>query len=214
MYIFYIVTFVENFKIMNPNLKDIINESLGKSYSYQEYRSLIKELLAQNKSTGNNQSEEIFNFSNLNDKRMDRLDKTIKLEETTLKKLEKVDKKYTWLLLSEGWCGDAAQNVPVINKMAETSDNIDLRIVLRDENLDLMDEFLTGGGRAIPMMLILDENKNVISTWGSRPSEATKMVEEYKKEHGKIDAEFKKNLQIWYNKNKGSNLQQDLLEVL
>lgn len=214
MYIFYIITFAENFKIMKLNLKDIIKESLGRSYSYQEYRSLIKELLTQNKSTGNNQSEEILNFSSLNDKRMDRLDKTIKLEEATQGKLEKIDKKYTWLLLSEGWCGDAAQNVPVINKMAEASDNIELRMVLRDENLNLMDEFLTGGGRAIPMMLVLDEDKNVISTWGSRPSEATKMVEEYKKEHGKIDAEFKKNLQIWYNKNKGKNLQQDLLEVL
>lgn len=199
---------------MNSNLKNIIEDSLKKSYSYKEYRDLIKELLTQNKSTGANQSEEIFNYSVLNDKRMNRLDKTIKLEEATVEKLAKVDKKYTWLLLSEGWCADAAQNVPVINKIAEASENIDLRMVLRDDNLDLMDEFLTNGGRAIPMLVILDEDKNVVSTWGSRPSEATKMVEEYKAEHGKIDAEFKKNLQVWYNKNKGKNLQEDMLKTL
>lgn len=199
---------------MKSDLKNIIESSLQKSYSYKEYRELIKELLAQNKSTGANQSEEIFNFSTLNDRRMERLDKTIKLEESTIEKLTQVNKKYTWLLLSEGWCADAAQNVPVINKMAEVNDNITLRMVLRDDNLDLMDEFLTNGGRAIPMLLILDEDKNVVSTWGSRPSEATKMVEDYKKEHGKIDAEFKKNLQVWYNKNKGKNLQEDMLKTV
>lgn len=199
---------------MDKKLKSIVSESIEKSYSYQEYRSLIKELLSQNKSTGANQSEEIYNFSALNDRRMDRLDKTIKLEESTLEKLAQVEEKYTWLLLSEGWCADAAQNVPVINKMADASDKIDLRIVLRDDNLELMDEFLTNGGRAIPMLIILDEDKNVLNTWGSRPSEATKMVEDYKAEHGKIDAEFKKNLQIWYNKNKGKNLQDDMLKTL
>lgn len=199
---------------MDKKLKNIVGESIEKSYSYQEYRSLIKELLSQNKSTGANQSEEIYNFSALNDRRMDRLDKTIKLEESTLEKLAQVEEKYTWLLLSEGWCADAAQNVPVINKMADASDKIDLRIVLRDDNLELMDEFLTNGGRAIPMLIILDEDKNVLNTWGSRPSEATKMVEDYKAEHGKIDAEFKKNLQIWYNKNKGKNLQDDMLKTL
>lgn len=199
---------------MDKKLKNIVSESIEKSYSYQEYRSLIKELLSQNKSTGANQSEEIYNFSALNDRRMDRLDKTIKLEESTLEKLAQVEEKYTWLLLSEGWCADAAQNVPIINKMADASDKIDLRIVLRDNNLELMDEFLTNGGRAIPMLIILDEDKNVLNTWGSRPSEATKMVEDYKAEHGKIDAEFKKNLQIWYNKNKGKNLQDDMLKTL
>lgn len=199
---------------MNPNLTAIIERALQNSYSYEEYRALIKKLLSENKSTGENQSEEIYNYSALNDKRMDRLDKKTTLEESTENKLKEITENYTWLLISEGWCGDAAQNVPVINKMATVNNNINLRIVLRDENLELMDEFLTNGGRAIPILLILDKNKNVIATWGSRPSEATKMVEEYKEKHDKLDAEFKKNLQVWYNKNKGKNLQEDMLKTL
>lgn len=199
---------------MNPNLTAIIEKALQNSYSYEEYRALIKKLLSENKSTGENQSEEIYNYSALNDKRMDRLDKKTTLEESTENKLKEITESYTWLLISEGWCGDAAQNVPVINKMATVNNNINLRIVLRDENLELMDEFLTNGGRAIPILLILDKNKNVVATWGSRPSEATKMVEEYKEKYGKLDAEFKKNLQVWYNKNKGKNLQEDMLKTL
>ncbi|MBS9774157.1 MAG: thioredoxin family protein [Tenacibaculum sp.] len=195
-------------------MKQIIEESLKKSYSYNEYRELTKKLLSENKSTGEDNSEAILNYAKLNEKRMERLDKTISLEETTKNKLKEINKKYTWLLIAEGWCADAAQNVPIINKMAEVNDNFNLRIVLRDKNLELMDEFLTNGGRAIPVLLILDKENNVLSTWGSRPSEATKMVEDYKAKNGKIDDEFKKNLQIWYTKNKGKNLQGDLLKLL
>ncbi|MCO7184575.1 thioredoxin family protein [Tenacibaculum sp. XPcli2-G] len=195
-------------------MKKIIQNSLEKAFSYSEYRDLVSDLIAQGKSTGPNQSDDLLNYSKLNDKRMKRLDKTVKLTEETLAKIKDVKESQTWLVLTEGWCGDAAQNLPVINKIAEENPNINLKLVLRDENLELMDEFLTNGGRSIPKLIALNKENEVINTWGPRPTEATKMVVDYKEKHGSLDADFKTDLQVWYNKNKGENTQEDLISML
>ena len=195
-------------------MRDIIENSLQKGISYDQYRKLVSDLLAEGKSTGFDQSDSLLNYSMLNDRRMSRLDKTIRLSDEVITSAKHVKEPVTWLVLTEGWCGDAAQTLPVINKVANESNRIDLKIVLRDENEDLMNRFLTNGGRSIPKLIALDENHEVINSWGPRPSIPTKMVEDYKKQHGHLDAEFKKELQIWYNKDKGKNTQEDLMKLL
>ena len=78
-----------------------------------------------------------------------------------------------------------------------------------------MNNFLTNGGMAIPKLIQLDgETNEALNTWGPRPSIATQMVADYKKEHGVVDAEFKKDLQLWYNKNKGENLIEDFTSII
>lgn len=191
-----------------------IIKNIQKSFSYTEYRTLIQDLLNEKKSTGVNQSEDLYNYSLLNEKRMTRLDKTIKIEDETVAKLKNIKNPQKWIVISEGWCGDAAQNLPVIAKMAATNSKIEMKIVLRDDNLKLMDMFLTNGGRAIPKLIVLNENDEVIAKWGPRPSIATKIVTDYKNKYGKIDAEIKKELQVWYNKNKGKNLQEDIISII
>tara|TARA_B110000046_G_scaffold172209_1_gene193745 strand:+ start:139 stop:741 length:603 start_codon:yes stop_codon:yes gene_type:complete len=195
-------------------MKNTLKKSLKNSLSYLEYKDLVKNLLAENKSTGPNQSEDLTNYSLLNDRRMKRLDKTIKISEETAEEIKKVNKPQTWLLITEGWCGDAAQNLPIINKMADLNDYIDLKLVLRDENLELMDLFLTNGGRAIPKLIVLDKESNVTNTWGPRPTIAANMVKLYKAEHGSLDAIFKQDLQVWYNKNKGKSAEEDLVNLI
>lgn len=195
-------------------MKALIQQCLAKSYSYQEYRKLVSDLLAEGKSTGPNQTEDLTHFSMLNVKRMDRLDKKIELSEDTILRLQKLDKKQLWLVLTEGWCGDAAQNLPVIEKMAKQSSHIELRLILRDENPEVMNLFLTNGAQAIPKLISFDEELNVLFTWGARPSIATQMVTDYKAKHGKLDPEFKKNLQVWYNKDKGQNVQSDVVTLI
>ena len=193
---------------------NLLKDSILKSITYKTYRNTIKDLLNESKSTGPNQSEELLNYSMLNDKRMDRLDKTIKVLPETPSALKQLNNNYTFLVISEGWCGDAAQVLPVLNKIAENAENIDLKIVLRDENEELMNEFLTNNSKSIPKLIVLDKSNEVISSWGPRPSIATKMVLDYKNTHGVLDAEFKKNLQLWYNKDKGKNTQNDIIELL
>ena len=191
-----------------------IKNTLQKAINYETYRTKIKDLLSNGKSTGTDQNDALLNYSMLNDKRMDRLDKTLKLTPQTIESLNKLQNKITLLVLSEGWCGDAAQIVPVINKMAEYSSKLDLKIVFRDENEELMNNFLTNGGKAIPKVILINEQQEIINSWGPRPSIATKMVLDYKEKNGALDAEFKKDLQLWYNKDKGNNTQTDLLKLL
>ena len=195
-------------------MKNIIEKSLGNSYTYQEFRDLVSHLLTEDKSTGHTQSEAITGFSLLNDRRMKRLDKTIKVSEETIAEMNTINEPQTWLVIAEGWCGDAAQNLPVINKIAETSNLIDFKVVLRDDNEDLMNLFLTNGGKAIPKLIALDKDNNVIDTWGPRPTVATQMVADYKAEHGVIDAKFKQDLQVWYNKDKGLSVQDDFVKLV
>ncbi len=192
----------------------LIKNSIKKGVSYSTYRTLIKGLLVEGKSTGSEQSEALLAYSILNDKRMDRLDKTLKISEETFIALNKLTEKFTLLVLAEGWCGDAAQILPVINKIAESSSKIDLKIVCRDENETLMNQFLTNGGKAIPKVIIVNSKNEVVNSWGPRPFVATKMVNDYKTLHGGLDDTFKKDLQIWYNKDKGTSTQEDLLEIL
>jgi thioredoxin-like negative regulator of GroEL len=192
----------------------LISDNLKKGISYTEYRKLIKELLTHKKSTGVEQTVNLLGFSILNDKRMDRLDKTLKVSEETQTSINNLKNSFTFLVIAEGWCGDAAQIVPVLNKIAEASTKIDLKIVLRDENEALMNQFLTNGSKSIPKIIIVNHENKVINSWGPRPSIATKMVLDYKAKNGSIDAEFKKNLQVWYNKDKGNSTQEDLLKLL
>ena len=195
-------------------MENIIKNSLEKAISYSTYRDLVTGLLKEGKSTGPNQSEDLLHYSKLNNSRMKRLDKTFNLFDKTISCTLNLTKKYTFLVISEGWCGDAAQVLPVINKVAEVSEKIELKIVLRDENEALMNMFLTNGGKSIPKLILLDAENNVINNWGPRPSEATKMVAEQKEKFGVLDADFKERLQVWYNTDKGQNIESDLLQLL
>jgi hypothetical protein len=115
-------------------MKKSIEEGLQKGISYVAYRTLISDLLASGKSSGAIQSEALLTYSKLNDKRMKRLDKTSKLTQETIVALKSIDAPVTWLVLTEGWCGDAAQSLPIINKIASESTQITLKIILRDDH--------------------------------------------------------------------------------
>ena len=196
-------------------MKNILEKSLQTAKSYTEYKALILDLLKQGKSTGPNQNESLFHFSKLNNQRMKRLDKQTRLEEETLTKTQKINRDFTWLVLTEGWCGDAAQTLPVINKIAETNKKIDLKVVLRDENEELMNQFLTNGNKSIPKLIVVDKASNeVVGSWGPRSVKASKMVSDYKEKHGKVDAKLKTDLQNWYNQDKGKNIEFEMVELI
>lgn len=196
-------------------MKNIIEKALLSSFTYAEYKELVAELIKKGKSTGNTQSDDLLHYSELNETRIKRLDKTIIVDEAIALGLRNLDKKFTWIVISEGWCGDAAQLLPVMNKMAEATENIDLKIVLRDENEGLMNLFLTNGSKSIPKLLILDaENNNVVTSWGPRPEPARKLIADYKEANGVVDETVKIELQKWYLQDKGLTTQNELLTLL
>ncbi|WP_296316290.1 thioredoxin family protein [Winogradskyella sp. UBA3174] len=203
-------------EVLDTNMINIIiSKSLKKGTSYTDYRALVSNLVKNESTTGNEKTEAMANYTMLNDRRMKRWDKTVKISETLKNEIKKFDKKVTLLVITESWCGDAAHIMPVINKVAELTPNINYKIVLRDENDELMSQFLTNGGKSIPKLIMIDEEtKKVVNTFGPRPNAATKMVNDYKTEHGTITPEFKEDLQHWYNKDKGQSTLEDLVQLL
>ena len=196
--------------IKNPN----IETALGKSYSYEEYRKLIADLREKGKATGDNHSDAYLYYTDLNVARMDKWDKRFSISEEQLAKVANLSTKQTWLLISEGWCGDAAHVLPVLAKIAAASNGmIDLRIVLRDENLALMDDYLTNGGRSIPKMVKLDSKREEIDTWGPRPSDAQQIMTDGKTA-GKEKTEITIDLQKWYARDRGAQIAKEVIAAL
>jgi hypothetical protein len=195
-------------------MKSIIQSAIQNSYSYNEYRTLVSKLISEGKSTGNDQSKALLHYSELNEVRMKRLEKTLKIDLEVEKTLQNLKSNQTWLVISEGWCGDAAQILPIIKLMAEASKNIDLKLVFRDENEALMNQFLTNGSKSIPKLLILDENSNVINHWGPRPEAAKNIILDYKANHGIVDETAKIALQKWYLEDKGISTMKEIVELI
>lgn len=193
----------------------LIEQSLDKSFTYSEYRNHLSQLLQQGLTSGDTQSEERVHFSTLNEVRMNRLDKTMQLPDELKDKLAGLTKEHTMLVISEGWCGDAAQIVPVINKLAEATDKLDLRIVLRDENDALMNEYLTNGTRSIPKLVLVEKDTLMPrGSWGPRPHGAIQLMADYKEKFGKITPEAKAELQKWYLQDRGISTMEEIVLLL
>ena len=195
-------------------MKVPVAKALFNSHSYPEYRKRVSDLLLEGKSTGNEQSDDLTHYSTLNETRMNRLDKTMKITDENSLKLKSLKGEYIWLVISEGWCGDAAQILPIIHKMAEESGKIELKIVLRDENEDLMNLFLTNKAKAIPIVIVIDKQTgDVMGNWGPRPKGAADLINKYKKEFGALDETEKTDLQLWYLHDKGLTTQEELINL-
>ena len=197
-------------------MSQIITRSLvDKAMTYEVYRSLLDNLLEQGLTTGPKQSEAMLGYATINQKRMKKWDKIGKITPELQEKLLDTQKETIWLVLTEGWCGDAAQNLPFIKKMAELNPKIDLRLILRDENLKVMDAFLTDGGRSIPKLIALDkETLEVLGTWGPRPEPMQKLVIENKISKEKNYKELQEDMHLWYAKDRGITLQNEFLAIL
>ena len=75
------------------------------------------------------------------------------------------------LVIAEDWCGDASNTVPIIAKLAARLPGLELRVILRDENPEVMDQYLTNGARSIPIVIALDEDSRSWDTGArARPS--------------------------------------------
>lgn len=202
-------------------MKQIAESILAQTETYEAYRQKIDALLAQGKTTGDNHSKDFVHYTQLNATRMKRLDQKVTLLPSVRERLENYEQPLIWLVLTEAWCGDAAQIVPVLAKMAEAAPQIEVHILLRDAHLDVMDAFLTDGGRAIPKVVVLNkESREVLGSWGPRPIEAQQKVMDFKRlkeehpEQADFD-QFRIELQQWYNKDKSHSTQREaLLELL
>lgn len=183
-----------------------------KGMTYDVYLDLTRDLLSEGKTTGPNQGTDLVDYTKLNLQRMERLNKTIEVLAELESKVMAINTKQTWLCITEAWCGDAAQNLPLFARLANSNKNITFKLVLRDENVELIDKYLTQGGRAIPVIIGIGNGKELWK-WGPRPFKAQEMVNEFKQFPDRSFEELKTTLHTWYAKNKTHDQQQELIKL-
>lgn len=192
----------------------ITQKDIDKSMSFEQFYQLTEDLVKNEGTTGSDKSSAMVNYTKLNFSRMKRILKTTPISDEVLNTVECLSDKLTWVVLVESWCGDAAQNLPVFAKIAEANPNINLRILLRDDNLDVMNQYLTNGGMSIPKLIALDENLNELGTWGPRPKFLQDWMYENKANPKMEMSELKEKFQIWYTKDKGQTLQKEMVSLM
>lgn len=206
---------MEMTKTTNTEVNKIVKNSLKTAVSYQEFRAQVAQHVENGTSSGPYQSEALAHYTLLNNSRMKRLDKTIKIDDSIAEKFQNFKGNQTWIVLTESWCGDAAHSMPVMNKVAEMAENIDFKVLHRDENVELMNQFLTNGSMSIPKLILFDnDTQEVITDWGPSPSTVQQMTKDFKAEHETLTSEFKKEIQVWYNQNKGKCVAGDMVKLL
>jgi len=152
-------------------------------------------------------------YRKLNFQRSRRVEKTFEPTSEAKRIFSEISSKQKWIVITESWCGDSSQNLPVIAKLAALNNNIEFEIVLRDSNLTFMDFYLTNGSRSIPKLIVFDKNEHDLFQWGPRPAAIQKRFVELKIS-GMEKSEINKELHLWYSRNKGSEVEREILELL
>jgi hypothetical protein len=193
----------------------ITRELLDKALSYEDYRALMTELVAQSRTTGPRQSAALAEFTRLNHHRMNRLDKHTTVIPELQRALDDLPAPLVWVVLAEAWCGDVAQNLPVIAHIAAASDRVELFILLRDEHPDVMAAYQTNGSSSIPKLVCLDGDTMADRwTWGPRPEPAQAIIREFKANPEGTKEDVMKKLHLWYGRDRGDTLQGEFREFL
>jgi hypothetical protein len=195
---------------------EIIIPNAIRSFTYPAYRNLVIHLAETGGTTGPEQTPERIEATKLNAQRMKRLDRVIVINTNLALLINGLDRKWKWTVLVESWCGDGAQNIPIIAKMASLNKNIDLEIILRDENPEIMDQYLTNNSRSIPILICTDKITGMkVGKWGPRPVQIAETSRKYKLTQTDIShEEFLRYLHLLYAKDKGASIQEDFCQLI
>lgn len=191
-----------------------LSEFYSKGIEYQEYMSRFEKAVEEGKTSGPIQTEEYVFYTKLNWRR------SYRLQEHThwLEPSYPVDlSRYSHLAaicLTEFWCGDAAQNIPVIEHVASDVFGLSVRYLFRDEHPELMDANLTNGGRSIPKYILFElRTGEEVTTWGPRPQKIQAVVNSLK-ETGISKEDMMEEVQKAYNADKSISVQQEWFDLL
>jgi hypothetical protein len=198
------------------NKLDLQIQQAAQYFTYSEYKKMVADLFEDGKATGPKQTTTYTESTKMSIQRMKKWDKIFKVSEDVKSRLTQLEDHWTWYVITEGWCGDASQVLPVIAKIASHSDRIDLKLILRDENTEIMNNYLTNGGMAIPILVAVNERTGEeLPHWGPRPAFIAQKLAALKSDNPNIEyAEVSKQLHTWYAKDKGESTQNDLLKLM
>lgn len=186
---------------------------MSNTITWEEYLQKFEAILNQETPPPPYDDKDFFNYLKLNRSRQNRWLKTAQINDELSQIISAINKKQTWYLIVEPWCGDASHNAPFIYMMAALNPAITLKIVLRDTEPFMIDDYLTNGGKSIPKLVIRDDNEKDLHVWGPRPAECQELFDRLKAQEVE-NADLKLALQNWYNKDRGNSIQNEFIALL
>lgn len=185
---------------------------IEKGFTYSNYLKKIENQLFEIQNSGDEKG--YAKYYSINLKRIERLDKNFTLTNAQKEKISQVIPGFQLLIITEGWCGDAAQVMPVVNVMMNEI-GVEQKIVLRDENPELMNQYMTDGAKSIPILIGVGSEGNELFRFGPRPQHGMELLKKHKENPQEYtDEQFHQDLQVWYNQDKGESIFNEFLAVM
>lgn len=191
------------------NLNEFYNQAINYEAYIEKTEDQLEDLVEQGDPEGYVQ------YYSMGLQRMNRINKTFQFDQMIEKELEKVEiSDLKFLTITEGWCGDASQIVPVVHQLAQKL-NIENRYISRDENLNLMENYKTNGSISIPIVIGLNGEGEEVFRFGPRPQHGMDLLKQHKENPDKYSKDdFHEDLQQYYNSNKGKDIVNEILALI
>lgn len=191
---------------------EFTKEKINSLLSLEDYLEFFEKVSTKEIVESPYDEEAFYLYTQANFKRSAKIRTKIDINKKLYNELNNGTEKWTWILITEPWCGDASFTQPVIEALSMAGD-IELKIALRDKEEEIMNSYLTNGGKSIPKLIVLDENLDEVFDWGPRPAELQKKIQDLLKNGGSSDEKLKLAHQ-WYRKYGNEAVQQDLLALI
>ena len=189
--------------------------NIQKHYTFIEYKEIANNLAIAGKNSGEETPERI-DATKINAQRLNRIYKTFAPNAETKRIIGELIQNWEWIVITESWCGDGAQLIPIIAKIAELNNLIQLKFVFRDENEIIMNLHLTNGSKSIPKLICLNgHTKEYIGEWGPRPLQIQEKAGEFKISNPNASHEdFIRNLHLLYAQDKGLSFEIEFANLI
>ena len=189
-----------------------LTEYINKGLSYEDYITRVEDDLENE--IENDDPKEYVQYYALGLQRMNRIFKTFKLNPAEETRVKSTSNNLKLLIITEGWCGDASQILPVVEKLTNAL-QVSTHYVLRDENLELMEKYKTNGAASIPIIIGVNEENEEAFRFGPRPQAGMEMLARFKSNPDTYSADdFHEDLQKYYNNNKGEDIGNEILDLI
>jgi hypothetical protein len=200
-------------KERNPLNAEFVQQVITSGLTSSAYQEVIEQRAALDPGDLEELEAEQAAFAKLNLHRVDRIQRTWRPSPELAALLTRINRPQIWMALTEPWCGDSAQCLPCLEILAESHSEITIRYLLRDDNLEIMDRYLTDGKRGIPFLVGFDTDGQELFRWGPRPAEAKAVMDAANAEGLEKAAKLEK-LHLFYGRNRGRALDGELVDML
>lgn len=193
----------------------ITHNLLQQGMDFESYHLLTIDIVEGRITPDKYKEEKMLRYTRSNLERMDKVLSRMKLSQKLYNALNAVVTPWTWVLITEPWCGDASWTTAELHLIAESSDKIDLKIFLRDTHPQLIAHYHTNGSHSIPKLICLNSSDlNEVWTWGSRPAALQSSIEKW---HTDVMFDFRdtvRKVHAWYEEDMGCALQEEILAFI